>query len=198
MLSFVIVIFPFWAVFFYLKNFQSWKDEAFEAKFGAALEGLCLNSRSIVAYPIIFVLRRMALMFVVTAAEGMLFAQLYVMIFFSTIQVFYLSTYKPFTEPLLLKLDIFNEFTTVILVDLLVILTDANPSKIDLQVDIFFLTCLFGNLAVHLFFLMKNSFLTVKTTCKKRKKSFFCFGRRLQAEKAPGLLVEPKAEPEKP
>lgn len=36
--------------------------------------------------------------------------------------------------------------------------------------DIIFLTCLFGNLCVHLFFLIKSSVAGVKESCRKRKR----------------------------
>ena len=56
-----------------------------------------------------------------------------------------------------LKLDIFNEVTTVLLVDLLTVFSAGNLSKLDLEADLLFLVCLFGNIAVHLFFLIKTS-----------------------------------------
>ena len=48
------------------------------------------------------------------------------MIFFSTLQVGYLASYKPSENLLALKLDTFNEITTVCLVDLLTAFSAAN------------------------------------------------------------------------
>jgi len=110
-------------------------------------------------------------MCVVTLVQEHLFAQVVVMVFFATLQVAYLTSFKPFTEPLFMKLDILNEVTTVILVDLLVALSDANQSRFDLEVDIIFLSCLFGNLSVHIFLLMKNLTRRIYLQCKKRR---FC------------------------
>ena len=86
----------------------------------------------------------------------------------------YLSHFKPFREPLLLRLDIFNEITTVILVDVLTIFTDGNPHKPSELMDIIFLVVLFGNIAVHLFFLVKDTVHQTKLKCKRRGGCFCC------------------------
>ena len=84
------------------------------------------------------------------------------MVLISTVQIWYLVNYKPFEEPLLNKLDIFNEVTTVLLVDLLPCFSRANMSPSNFEMDILFLCGLFSNIAVHLFFLVKNSLVSLK------------------------------------
>ena len=84
------------------------------------------------------------------------------MIFFSSLQVGYLTTFKPSDVPLSMKLDIFNEITTVTLVDLLTVFSAANLTKFDSEADFLFLVCLFGNLVVHLFFLFKTTAVSAK------------------------------------
>ena len=66
-LAFVTLLFPGWAMWFYCKNFEKWGDEEFEEKYGAAYEGLRTDKRSALGYPMIFMLRRFALMVVVCA-----------------------------------------------------------------------------------------------------------------------------------
>ena len=110
----------------------------------------------------------------------------------STVQVWYLATYRPTEEPLLRQLDIFNEITTVVLVDSLVIFSAANLESFDLEADIGFLALLFGNILVHLFFLVKSSVNSVKDSIKKRKaqgKRVCCFKAR-PAEKLPASMNE--------
>ena len=118
----------------------------------------------------IFMIRRFALVIVVTIGRFHLWLQMTTMVVSSVIQVAYLTNWQPSAEKLLLKLDIFNEWTTVILVDSLLIFSAGNLTKFDLEADCFFLACLFGNLCVHLFFLIKSSVVGAKEGCKKRKK----------------------------
>ena len=92
------------------------------------------------------------------------------MVFFSSLQVGYLTSFKPSRVPLGMKLDLFNEITTVTLVDFLTVFSAANLTKFDLEADIIFLVCLFVNLAVHLFFLIKTTVVKTKESCKKRYK----------------------------
>ena len=132
-------------------------------------EGLRTDIRATLAYPIIFMLRRFSLVLIITVGREHLFAQICVMIFFSTLQVGYLATVMPSENLLGLKLDIFNEITTVCLVDLLTVFSTANLSKFDLEADILFLVFLFINLAVHLFFLIKTTVISTKENCKKQK-----------------------------
>ena len=61
----VIVILPFWIIYFYCKNFEKWRDEEFVEKYGTIFEGLRRDRRSTLAYPIIFMLRRFSLVIVV-------------------------------------------------------------------------------------------------------------------------------------
>ena len=77
-------------------------------------------------------IRRFALVFVIIVGREHLFAQISIMILFSTLQVGYLASFKPSENLLGLKLDIFNEITTVCLVDLLTVFSAANLSKFDL------------------------------------------------------------------
>mmetsp|Transcript_26104 Transcript_26104/g.34907 ORF Transcript_26104/g.34907 Transcript_26104/m.34907 type:complete len:110 (-) Transcript_26104:450-779(-) len=97
-------------------------------------------------------------------------------------------TYKPLKESLSLKLDVFNEVTTVVLVDFVILFSDANLQNIELIGDTTFLVILFGNLAVHIFFLVVSSVVGAKNSCKKRKgKCCSCLRKKapkFQAEKA--------------
>ena len=91
------------------------------------------------------------------------------MVTISTVQVLYLTTYRPFESKLLLRLDIFNEVTTVALVDILCSFTPANTSPMDVEMDLLFLVCLIGNISVHLYFLVKSSVVSAKESCYRKK-----------------------------
>lgn len=91
-------LFPIWAMYFYCKNFDKWEDEEWEEKYGAALEGVKKDKRSALAYPMIFMIRRFALVIIVTIARHRLFVQIPTMVLFSTIQVGYLASFRPSEE----------------------------------------------------------------------------------------------------
>lgn len=130
----------------------------------------------------IFMMRRFFLVLIVTVLRNSMVAQISVMLIYSTVQVGFLSTFDPNEDKLGQKLDIFNEVTTVVLVDFIIVFSEANLQRFDLPADFIFLTCLFGNLCVHLFFLIKSSVTGVKESCRKRKRQGMgvcgCCGRQ--------------------
>ena len=69
-----LAILPPWIIYFYCKNFDKWGDSEFEHKYGATYEGLRTDSRAILAYPIIFMLRRFGLVLAITVGRDYLFA----------------------------------------------------------------------------------------------------------------------------
>lgn len=72
-LLFAVAAFPIWALWFYCKNFDKWEDETFEERYGAAYEGLKKDRRATLAYPLIFMLRRFALVLTVIQFKEHLF-----------------------------------------------------------------------------------------------------------------------------
>ena len=48
------------------------------------------------------------------------------MVIISTASVAYLTSYKPFENPLLQNLEVFNEVNTIVLIDILTACTHAN------------------------------------------------------------------------
>lgn len=84
------------------------------------------------------------------------------MIFFSVIQVAYLTNFAPCEVRLQQRLDVYNEVTTVILVDMLTIFSIGNITRFDLESDIVFLAVMIANLVVHMFFLVKSSVVGIK------------------------------------
>ena len=71
-LGFALMIFPVFVVIFYCRNFAKWTETSFEEKYGAIFEGLRKDRRSSLAYPIIFVFRRMVLVFIATVTKDYL------------------------------------------------------------------------------------------------------------------------------
>ena len=89
-LGIAVIMFPAWVLIFYCRNFAKWEDEGFENKYGAVFEGLRKDRRSSLAYPVIFILRRMLLVFISTVTKEHFFIQLFAMVLISMSQVAYL------------------------------------------------------------------------------------------------------------
>ena len=188
--SLALGLFPLWALIFYLCNFKKWSNEDFEEKYGAVFEGIRLSEgknlkksekddgkfevegevmkRSALAYSIIFMTRRLALIIVVTIFREHLFIQINTLFLCSSVQVFYLTTYLPMEDTLVQRLEVFNEVTAIALINILPIFSDYNQNGNNsiIQADVLFLCVLFANLVVHLFFLFKGSIVDCKLKCK--------------------------------
>ena len=82
----------------------------------------------------------------------------------------FLLNFSPFQESLPLRLEIFNEITTVLLLYTVTCFTNFVPD-VHTQVFIgyFFICLMIANMAAHLFFLLRSSFLDCKHKYKKRK-----------------------------
>jgi hypothetical protein len=59
MIAVLLLIMPFGIYCFYTKKFEHLADEEFEEKYGAVYEGLLLKKKSMLIFPILFVVRRM-------------------------------------------------------------------------------------------------------------------------------------------
>ena len=92
------------------------------------------------------------------------------MFIFSAIQTFYVTTFAPIEDDLIMRLDLFNECTAVVLVALMPIFSDfnLNAAEATLEADVLFLIVLCINLLVHLFFLLRESISDCRLKCRKR------------------------------
>jgi uncharacterized membrane protein len=98
--------------------------------------------------------------------------------------ILYLITYEPFEEPLMQKLELLNEVTSILLMYTISCFSSANVAGVAnmLPIDITFLTLLGGNICVHLYFLLKDTYISVKEKCIKAKaKGFFCCKKTINA-----------------
>ena len=66
----------------------------------------------------------------------------------------YLFIYKPFDESLMQKLEVFNTYTELVLLYIVLCFTNANEFHDFLIYDIAFIVCLGGNITVHMFLLL--------------------------------------------
>lgn len=68
----------------------------------------------------------------------------------------YLVHYKPFTDPLVQQLDVFNELTTDTLFSLVYCFTGLTKVKTHLTIAYFFMGVICINVTTHLYFLLKG------------------------------------------
>ena len=87
----------------------------------------------------------------------------------SASQVYYLTTYNVFEEALMKNLDLFNELTSIALVDMIIVFSQYNYKMEYLEGDIIFIGILCGNLFVHLFFLVWSTVSDQRKAWRKRK-----------------------------
>jgi len=162
---------------FYLCTFSQWTDETYDERFGAVFEGLRKDTRLSLLYPVIFLLRRALFSVVAIYTQELLILQIASLFFFSSVQIVFLILVEPFTEPLLQKMEIFNEICTLALVYVMVCFTDANKALwlTENYYDFAFMAGMAINLLVHVYFLLKNSFFEIKDTIKAK-----CFKQKAQ------------------
>ena len=160
---------------FYIKTFNRWNDEDYDEKYGAIFDGLRKDTKAALLYPLIFILRRMLFSIVAIYTLDYLIIQVCCLFVFSTIQLLYLVIVKPFEEPLMQQLEIFNEVCTLALVYVMICFSDwnLNIELTEHYYDIAFMMGMAINLLVHVYFLIKASCISVKdkikNKCCKRK-----------------------------
>ena len=166
-----VVIFSCVMAVFYLRTFERWGDPEFEDRYGAVFEGLRRETKLALLYPAIFIIRRVLFAVVAILFAEDVIVQIFSLLVFSTLQVLYLVQVKPFIEPLMQGLEIFNEVCTLALSYVMICLTDANLSLVHTAnyYDYAFLFGMVVNLAVHVFLLIKDIVLSLKDKIIYRK-----------------------------
>ena len=119
-------------VYFYSKNYERWSDTNFKDRFGTVFEGLRTDTKLVLFYTVIFLGRRAAFCVVAIFFKDYLFVQVLCLLVFSTIALTYLLLVKPFVEPRMQRLEIFNEICTLLLTyNMLCFSEDANLQLFD-------------------------------------------------------------------
>ena len=67
-LTAMLLLLPFWTLGFYCKNHKKWQDPEFLQRYDAVFTGLKTDKRSSLAYTVIFLLKRIAFVLVVSLA----------------------------------------------------------------------------------------------------------------------------------
>lgn len=116
---------PF-SLIFYLCNFANWGNDDFTEKYGTVFIGLKKNKKTSLIYLHIFLLRRIFFASVMIFAPEKFWLQIFVLLGFSYMQIFYLTICKPFLEEYDHRIELYNEYTTIVLTYLLLTFSIAN------------------------------------------------------------------------
>lgn len=119
-ISLTVVLFamPIWVLIFYCCNFEKLSDEKFNEKWGSAYDGLNPKKRSSIFYPVYFLVRRILFLTFILAWKDSTSLKIFANILMTMIAAIYLIVYKPFASKLLQGLEVFNEFTSLVLLSL--------------------------------------------------------------------------------
>lgn len=169
----LLVSLPFFILVFYCKKFDQLGDAEFEAVWGSPYEGLRTDSRSILFFPVFFIIRRYLFTATVFWMNDFGNLQVHILISLTMISSVYLIAFKPFKSGLLQGLEVFNEMTSFALLYTCVYFTPY----VDIEehfdmvndIGIVFIVIMVINMCVHLFFLGRSSFFDCKKKLKLRR-----------------------------
>jgi hypothetical protein len=105
----VLFLLPFgvWALLW--RRQATLAQEESKTRFGSTYMELRLNSRTALLYNVIYMLRRQLFAFTAIFLKSWPFAQVQVVIFHSVCVMMYLILFRPFEEPSMNRLEVFNE-----------------------------------------------------------------------------------------
>ena len=80
--------------------------------------------------------------------------------------------YRPFEEMLVARLELMNEYTTLILLYHVFMFTSLVPNQnFQIMVGWSFIVCMCANMGMHLYFLLRTSCFDCKAKCRKSSKN---------------------------
>ena len=154
----IVVSLPLIILYFYCSNFHRLEDEYFDDTYGCVYEGLEVESRWVLVYPVVFVLRRSMLVVITIACYDFIWLQVVVQLAFSMFTICFVYLMWPFKEDEANRLDIFNECTTMLLIYFAYMFTDLTATPEDqFTVGYFWIIVFFGNIGFHLVLIAKST-----------------------------------------
>jgi hypothetical protein len=157
-LGVAIVYLPYWMAEHYLLNYhkwstsrkyRKWKDEEFEETYGAPMEGLRRNSKWVVIFPVYFIIRRIAFACVALFMFNYVVFQLFLAFYLTFLSFVYLVHVRPYEVELEGTLDIWNEVTTIIAIDICYMFTeDVENAELQYKIGYVYIVVVLGFIAV--------------------------------------------------
>ena len=128
-ITFLLISLPIFIVVFYRKYFHKLGQTKFQDRWGSVYEGMKHTNKSILAYYVIFMVRRMILAATILYIPDFIWLQIFMTIYLTQFAAIYLVHYKPFEDPLVQRLEVFNEITTILLLHVIYCFTPLLPEK---------------------------------------------------------------------
>ena len=152
-----LLILPFFILIFYSYNFYRLADEEFESKYGAVYEGLHKTKKSILFYPVFFIIKRISFALSSLLLLNYPLFQLYVLTAMTLIACVYILEYQPFEDPFMNRMEVFNECFTLILIYFAFCFTPLVQSvKHKYFIGFLFIGGMVICIGTHLFFIFKD------------------------------------------
>ena len=164
-LAVLLISLPIFILLFYIYHHDKLEDEEFRESFGEVYEGMDPSKKSIIFYSCYFLIRRWLLVSILcwSIFRKMVWIQIHSTLILTMVQIIYLQLYMPFEETLVGRLDLFNEYTAMILLYHVFLFTSLVPHlTFQMIVGWSFVAFMCGNMTVHVFFLLKTTLFTCK------------------------------------
>ena len=118
--TFLLILWPLWTVYFLLKNYDNLQEPAFKTKFNALTNGIKLEKFSAVMYNAVFAVRRFDLILVnllltknspLSGSKRTFYMEKIVLFLaIETVYIGYIHLARPHTDPVFNRLEFFNEY----------------------------------------------------------------------------------------
>lgn len=122
------LIFPILITALLLRYFPRLQDPVVSDRIGSLYSGLNERSKGALAYNVLFVSRRLIFAFIIVRLFYYPCQQVQVMMLSSIMMIIYTVSVRPFEEPLLNRVEIFNELCILVSSYHLIVFTDFMPS----------------------------------------------------------------------
>lgn len=168
LLGLALIVLIVWIPVFYLRKFEELEDEDFQKKFGDVYEGLKPTQKSVLAFPVYFIVRRILFMVAAFMLIQYVILQTGMMLVITLVAVVYILHTAPFESPLMNKLEVMNECATLILIYFLICFTEITDSTADkYQIGFLFVGGTILCISIHLYFIISDILGSLITSCKK-------------------------------
>jgi hypothetical protein len=178
----LLIITPFFIIFFYNWHFYKFTDEVFEAKFGTIYDGLRKDRKMVIWYTAYFVVRRAAFAMASVLLYKYPVLQLEVSMLITLAAACFILIADPFDEPLLNKLEVMTECFTLLLLMIVFAFTDMfYDRKFQYSIGFLFAIVMCLCIGIHLFFLTRDM---VKDMIRSFRRKYLSTSRKQRGFKA--------------
>lgn len=147
-------------------------EDDFIEKYGETYAGMA-PQRSSIYFACFFLLRRYIFVLTISIIAVMVvnvWLGIAVQILTCLFSTIFLLTFRPFEEPLMQSLEVFNEITGLVLLYHVLYFTPILPSVVmQAKIGYSFIICMGANMATHLFFLLRATFRDCNRKYKAKK-----------------------------